>query len=116
VVLVLQSCLPITTDYKEAISLSCAAMLRGESPYSVLCATGSPMTPGPGYLLLFIVSGLFLAPGLVPVIGLFLCVALARPSERWVAFLILAPLTIRSTIWCMDYLFAGGALCWLLLL
>lgn len=105
------------SDYPEAISYGCWAMAHGHSPYSVVCSSGNPISPGAGYLFLFLVSGLFLVPWMVPVIGLGMVVAMVRGHDRFhviVAALLLV--TLRSTIQGMDYLFARGALCWLLLL
>lgn len=114
------------SDYPEAINLPCMAMLRGESPYSVVCTSGNPMSPGPGYLLLLLVSGLFLIPNVLPFLGIaILGVSLfwnasehyhgTRSDRAVVSFLaVVAVLLIRSTILGIDYLFAGGAL-WLAL-
>ncbi len=102
-------------DYPDAISFGCRAMLRGESPYSVVCSSGSPISPGPGCLLVFLCSGLFLAPGLVPLLGIGITASMARPEERDATIAIVGLLAFRASVFGMDYLFAGGCLCWLLL-
>lgn len=105
------------SDYPEAISFGCWSMLRGNSPYAVACSSGNPISPGAGYLLFFLATGLFLAPQLVPIVGLGMVAAMFRDSPRYPALLAaLLLISLRATILGMDYLFAGGALCWLLLL
>jgi len=104
------------SDYPEAITLPCMAILQGESPYSVVCTSGNPISPGPGYLFLLLASGLFLAPGLLPFMGIFLLLCATRLTEtEFSGFtIVVCILLLRSTILGMDYLFAGGAL-WLML-
>jgi hypothetical protein len=117
-ILFLQSNNPLTTigsDYPEAINFGCLAMLIGNSPYSVDCSSGSSITPGAGYLLIFLSTGLFLIPGIVPLIGLFLCYLIAKKSKHCDKMIVVTALiTTRASIIGMDYLFAGGLLCWLL--
>jgi len=104
------------SDYPEAISFPCIAMLQGESPYSVVCTSGNSISPGPGYLFLLLASGLFLAPGLLPFIGIFLLLCATRLTETELSgfAIVVCILLLRSTILGIDYLFAGGAL-WLML-
>jgi hypothetical protein len=105
------------SDYPEAISFGCRSMIAGDSPYAVVCSSGNPISPGAGYLFLFLISGLFLVPQLVPIIGIGIVGAMFHDHPRYkVLMATLLLISLRATIHGMDYLFAGGALCWLLLL
>lgn len=105
------------SDYPEAIAFGCRSMIAGDSPYAVVCSSGNPISPGAGYLFLFLISGLYLVPQLVPVIGIGMVATMFRDHPRYPAILsAIVLISLRATIHGMDYMFAGGALCWLLLL
>ena len=101
------------SDYPVAIVNGCTALLSDQNPYAPdwICNGASPNTLGVGYLVLLTISGLWIVPGLAPVIGLWICWRL-RPDPA--VFVVLVVLSARATLQGMDYLLAGGLACWLM--
>ena len=99
------------SDYPVAIVNGCSAIMAGQNPYAPqwLCNGVSPNTLGVGYLVLLTISGLWIVPGLAPVLGLWICWRL-RPDPA--VFAVLVILSARATVQGMDYLLmSGGVAC-----
>lgn len=103
----------LPSDYPEAIRLGCHALMSGQNPYAPewLCNGTSPNTLGVGYLALLTISGLWIMPGLAPILGLAICWRL-RPDPA--VFALLAVLSARATVQGMDYLLMSGGCAWLM--
>lgn len=103
----------IPSDYPEAIRLGCGALMNLQNPYSEAwnCVSGNPNSLGAGYLFLLCLSGVWIVPGVAPLLGLAVCWRL-RPDPT--VFAVLSLLSFRATLQGMDYLLAGGLACWLM--